>query len=128
MSRSAARRVSPSVILYSPVSALRSKIKRKPSRVSHGSWCWTEAHWATIRSARPPVAITDEWPSSLTIRSTMPSTMEAVPRTSPAWTLSTVLRAMTVRGGRISTMGSLAAASNSARAEILSPGKMTPPR
>ena len=61
------------------------------------------------------------------MRSTIPSTIEAVPRTSPACTLSTVLLAMTDRGGRISTVGSLAAAWASARAEIFSPGAITPP-
>ena len=35
----------------------RSKMIRRPRRVSHGSWCWIVRECGMISSARPPVAI-----------------------------------------------------------------------
>ena len=80
------------VVSHRPAPTFLSKTSRRPSSVSHGSW------WSIVlavrddrRGARPPVATTVALPpSSLRMRSTIPSTSPAVPKIRPDWIASTV--------------------------------------
>ncbi len=58
-------------------SVFLSKMMRRPSSVSQGSWCSMRSHCSRKRGARPPVPTTAGDPRSLAMRSTIPSTMAA---------------------------------------------------
>ncbi len=55
----------PHVSLPPPSRAtLRSKTRRSPCKVSHGSWCWIISDKGVMRPASPPVAMIADGPSS----------------------------------------------------------------
>ena len=114
---------------------LRAKTRRRPIRVSHGSWTSTTLASSSTSGARPPVAITvtsSGSPSGPTIaaaiRVTTPSTWPAKPYRIPDCSASTVVRPITDRGRASSTRCSWAPRRPSASTEISMPGAIAPPR
>ncbi len=67
-------------------------------------------------------------PSSLRIRSIMPSASAAVPKIRPDWIASIVLRPIGDRGAWSSTCGSRAVSRDSDVFEVCTPGAIAPPR
>src|SRR6266498_3850940 len=111
-----------------PWPSLRSKMMRRPCRVSQGSWRSMVSQTPIITAARPPVAITVAWsPSSAIIRRTSASTCPAKPKTMPAWSDSAVFLPITERGATSSTRRSWAVSRTSASVEISIPGAIATP-
>jgi hypothetical protein len=93
------------------------------------SWMIACLQYGTIRPESPPVATTVVFfPSSSSILSIMPSTMDAVPKIAPLFMQSIVLALTTFSGGSIGTFGSCDVPRDRAFMESATPGYSAPPR